>query len=99
VSEDPIGLSGGPNLYTYVSNRPVDYVDPLGLDAFVTVYDSTKQPFGHTGLGIDTTATVGFHPVESAGTSDILLRRPVPRTGPRRAGPVLAVGEGRAPGP
>ncbi len=33
VSEDPIGLlAGDPNLYAYVGNSSVNYVDPLGLD-------------------------------------------------------------------
>jgi RHS repeat-associated protein len=31
LSEDPLGLAGGPKLYTYVSNRPVVWDDPLGL--------------------------------------------------------------------
>jgi RHS repeat-associated protein len=32
MSEDPIGFSGGDvNLYAYVGNRPVNWVDPLGL--------------------------------------------------------------------
>ena len=33
---DPIGLSGGPNRYTYANGDPVQYVDPLGLSACST---------------------------------------------------------------
>jgi RHS repeat-associated protein len=31
VQADPIGLRGGPNLYTYAFNNPTTYRDPLGL--------------------------------------------------------------------
>jgi RHS repeat-associated protein len=31
ISEDPIGLAGGPNLYAYTNGNPVGIVDPLGL--------------------------------------------------------------------
>ncbi|MBI5025152.1 MAG: hypothetical protein HZC12_00170, partial [Nitrospirae bacterium] len=32
ISEDPIGLAGGLNLYVYVGNSSVNFFDPLGLD-------------------------------------------------------------------
>lgn len=31
ISRDPIGYRGGANLYTYVHNNPVDYIDLFGL--------------------------------------------------------------------
>lgn len=31
VQEDPLGLSVGPNLYTYVGSKPTHYTDPFGL--------------------------------------------------------------------
>jgi RHS repeat-associated protein len=33
LSEDPMGLSDGPNLFSYVSNRAIIWTDPLGLQA------------------------------------------------------------------
>ncbi len=33
ISADPIGLSGGINLYGYVNGDPVNWIDPEGLDS------------------------------------------------------------------
>jgi RHS repeat-associated protein len=33
LSQDPIGLGGGPNLYAYCVGSPLAYIDPLGLGA------------------------------------------------------------------
>jgi RHS repeat-associated protein len=38
VSEDPIGLDGGPNVYAYAYDNPVAYVDPSGLSGFSAAF-------------------------------------------------------------
>ena len=44
ISQDPIGLNGGTNLYGYVTN-PIGMVDPLGL--FGTGFNSVEAAYGH----------------------------------------------------
>ena len=36
ISADPIGQAGGVNLYTYVLNDPVNWMDPFGLDRLIS---------------------------------------------------------------
>jgi RHS repeat-associated protein len=31
ISRDPAGMTDGPNLYAFVNNNPINFVDPLGL--------------------------------------------------------------------
>ena len=39
LSNDPIGISGGLNLYAFCSNDPVNYVDPMGWGWGVKKYN------------------------------------------------------------
>ncbi|MGH7679896.1 MAG: RHS repeat-associated core domain-containing protein, partial [Gemmatimonadaceae bacterium] len=43
ISEDPIGLAGGINLYAYAGDDPVNFMDPMGL-CIVAQSSSTTPP-------------------------------------------------------
>ncbi len=37
ISEDPIGIAGGINLYVYTANNPMNFIDPYGLKECITL--------------------------------------------------------------
>jgi RHS repeat-associated protein len=60
VSEDPIGFQGGDvDLYSFVRQDPIGFVDPLGLNVTIAYYPTLAT---HLGIGINNNPTVGFYP-------------------------------------
>ncbi len=63
ITQDPIGLEGGSNLFQYPLN-PIAYIDPLGLKTLILVGGETDgNPFGHAALAFS------GHGVYSYGTN------------------------------
>ncbi len=60
ISEDPVGMTAGPNFYAFVLGNPVSFVDPFGLDVTITYFPGGP---GHVGIGINTSNTVGLYPI------------------------------------
>ncbi|MEP6573354.1 MAG: RHS repeat-associated core domain-containing protein [Gemmatimonadota bacterium] len=60
ISEDPIGVSGGANLYVYAGDDPVNSSDPMGTDPFepCTAADSLPGFRAKDGTCIPSTPTV-----------------------------------------
>ena len=66
LSADPIGFAGGSNLYNYVGQNPVNFIDPMGTDILViqAAPAGGLSVFGHLGMAVE-----GYG-VYSYGTAD-----------------------------
>jgi RHS repeat-associated protein len=51
IESDPVGVSAGPNTYSYVSSNPVGFSDPLGLRTFNPFDPLSQGPGGPGSLG------------------------------------------------
>lgn len=68
LSRDPIGMLGGMNVYSYVSNRPVMRADPLGL---------WDVPFANL-PGMQERAALGTHLLESGESPEAIAKALAP---------------------
>jgi len=72
IEADRIGLRGGINLYSYVGNKPVRFIDPWGLTTVqvgVTV-NGQLGPFsftGSAGIAVDGSGNVGVYSTGGGG--------------------------------
>lgn len=56
ISEDPLGLAGGANIYSYAGGNPLSFVDPLGLYTEVIYWHGVgigESQFGHISTNIN----------------------------------------------
>ncbi|WP_374046947.1 RHS repeat-associated core domain-containing protein [Pseudomonas sichuanensis] len=90
VSRDPIGMQGGMNVYSYVSNAPVMRAGPLGL------WDAAFANMP----GVQERASLGAHMIGNGESPEAISRAMAPpppkpiATGECKASGALAAGAG-----
>jgi RHS repeat-associated protein len=69
LSADPIGESGGMNLYGYVGGNPIGAIDNLGLDIYVIYDESSPTAGGYGHAAMITGQSGGQHLLQSFGAA------------------------------
>jgi len=105
VQRDPIGIRGGLNVYVYVGNNPVVWVDPLGLSSLMHPQSvalliemgwSAKQIAAATGMTVAAAAAAIQKSKGQTRRGNIRIRDPIP--GPRIPKPRPDRGDEKPPG-
>jgi RHS repeat-associated protein len=103
LSEDPSGLTAGPNLYEYIGNRPTTAIDPSGLDLYFLLDPNSIAALGqgHAALLIYTNEPIElqFRNLElDVNEEGVVVPREVPKPKPGRESHFLYLSVGPAPG-
>jgi RHS repeat-associated protein len=75
ISEDPIGFAGGPNLYAYAANSPINLTDPYGLFSFRKWFQNHWEDLLFLGALIFTVVLIACTPC-AWGFMDALMSIP-----------------------
>jgi len=73
ITPDPLGMVDGPNLYTYVNNNPINFIDPWGLcgEKSKSYWDHLRESFYEDLTGKNPSSFLGYT-IRAVQQTDIL---------------------------